>query len=1673
MENTINNKQDLKRSSSPTINDSLKRPHHAVSENKQFSPTCDLTHVSGLEKYEKFRKSLKLLFEQHLDKLSSPEAVVELLQAQGATLSVEHKIPVIENFFSQEEKPGKPGLYSVMKSFGKEATSFFDIEFWLAMFFWLGVARISYASTGKTDSSMYVNLTRLSYIVLTLLIISVTLHEVVYFGQENTLLEGFSDLFTGLKTEWSDLDAQNLDDLEMVMLPQGAGEQIKYATFGIIAILSFFSGLKIKNEATEIIIGCLKFNTHQTDNLSFVLKQASLKVSEFFGMLGQETLSKYFYVDIIDDRRVTKWLKEAKFFLAATSTGDVDNSAFYSEVYGELLNEGRKILNLVHKTSYDFRVTSEYMRKLNDCDDRIQTLKRSLNGTRVEPVGVLISGDPATFKTVLRDRLAYYVGSVTIPEPWLEDFENDPKEFEFALPKDRFFDKYNYKKWSVTIDDIFQARDTPGDPESEANKVISIINSSEMMLTMAKVEDKNGYYFRSPFVYATTNMKNFANLSSVESPGAVLRRFNVHLYVSVANKYKKNGKTNFKSMPKLDVDDLIDNGVTDSCTFVPDDFWDIKVTIRNGDNEEERFNQSIAQVVELIVTSHQSRIRNYYSNRFVEKNLRLSTATALRARFNTKNYSHLQFKTLNPIAQAQGGDDDSEYFDSHPNIFPQLTMLLDNFSFDERMSLGHEYLNQICKIRGSLLVHGEFDSYILVYESCTDKQKEKLMHYFLDKNYVGFMKHLVEIMEHRDNHACDPLTGTSLEIKNQGVSGLDKIKRFGKIIRDILDRYKLPILLFGLVSSSLIYWFFKASKDVSKSMVSQSLDLTRDRNKVGKPTIVKLGDRATTLTMRAQAPQLDSSLLMNNKLPDIDIEVLGKNVNQNDVLKRVINKYFFIVYVVKEVEGKPVYIRYGHSWNIKGQVFAVPLHFLYKWHNTYASKEYTGMKLMFTTSCKSTTYYCSLEDVFASFRVSEDSASNDCCLFTIPSSHLNSVGLFKYLISVEDYKVLQRSSAMSTGMFSSFHMQDKSLAVRFDYMQSISANHQVVTADWEEGKPYYELENVWRYAGSYSLGACGSMLFLNNVTQFNSRFILGMHVAGGDGYGASSIILKEWVELLLEESFPKSKIFDDEIIPSFLIDRPAEAQGSMEPTHDIAPTHTVSSASRSSIVKSRIFGQLPDPFRKVEHFPAKLHKFTTPEGVELDPGLIAIQKYNRLPVFIDVVKLRRAVNSYEVLITKHMYPHEDYRVTLSVKQCLHSYEAINTISSSTSPGFPMSLKNQENIKKLYYDACIAGNEELMNVYFEKIEKLVAERVSLYKDNIRPAIFYKDCLKDEKIPIEKVKIGKTRMFSACEFTMLVMFRMYFGTFMNSYFRANLNVGSAIGVNPYSSDWDDLARRLLRFSNKKTDDCVAAGDYSSFDTSLLPIILNHILGIINRWYGENNPDNQIRSQLWAEIVNSKHIWENQVFDWKMSMPSGNPLTPVINTMYNNIALRLCYGELFNVETFNDNVYVIALGDDNAFSCSPAVREDFNEVSVQRLMPLFGLKYTSELKAWSTFPFRQITQIEFLKRSFRLDKFHNRWTAPLRKESIFASLNWTQRGPMGDQITTDQISSALRELALHGKEDFDQFVTPLLDLKEKHLKYFDPAKPYSTDFDFVYGEVTGTQWYYGISLLPSPET
>jgi hypothetical protein len=394
----------------------------------------------------------------------------------------------------------------------------------------------------------------------------------------------------------------------------------------------------------------------------------------------------------------------------------------------------------------------------------------------------------------------------------------------------------------------------------------------------------------------------------------------------------------------------------------------------------------------------------------------------------------------------------------------------------------------------------------------------------------------------------------------------------------------------------------------------------------------------------------------------------------------------------------------------------------------------------------------------------------------------------------------------------------------------------------------------------------------------------------------------------------------------------------------------------------------------------------------------------------------------------------------------------------------MNLPGEENLKKLYYKAIEANNEKEAAIHYQRIATLVDNVLAAYSKGIRPATFYKGVLKDELRLLEKVNSGSTRYFSAYTFIMLVLFRMYFGGFMSAFIDANVDVGSAIGVNCYSRDWDKIARNLLKFSNKKSDAKIGAGDYSGFDTCHRVQVQDAILDMINRWYGVDNPDNHIRSKLWADITNSKQIYRNEVFEWFNGMPSGNPLTSLINTIYNHVNFRMAYQLAgFHYSTFNDNVFVINMGDDNTFTVSDEVANEFNELKLVQLMEQIGMKYTTEFKDTATVPFRQITEVEFLKRRFRFDSSCNRWVAPMRLEAVFSTLNWTQKGIEGNQITADKVASAISELSLHGRTTFSKLAPPLLALLRQELPNVKPNKDIILNYDVVYSDVLQSDFVF----------
>jgi hypothetical protein len=173
-------------------------------------------------------------------------------------------------------------------------------------------------------------------------------------------------------------------------------------------------------------------------------------------------------------------------------------------------------------------------------------------------------------------------------------------------------------------------------------------------------------------------------------------------------------------------------------------------------------------------------------------------------------------------------------------------------------------------------------------------------------------------------------------------------------------------------------------------------------------------------------------------------------------------------------------------------------------------------------------------------------------------------------------------------------------------------------------------------------------------------------------------------------------------------------------------------------------------------------------------------------------------------------------------------------------------------------------------------------------------------------------------------------------------------------------------------------------------------------------------------------------------------------------------MAYGEIgLPIDLFNNTVVVFALGDDNIFSVHELLREKFNEITLAEVMPTLGMVYTTELKGKAIYPFRPLTEVEFLKRSFRRDKSLNRWVAPLRLESIFGTLNWTKSGIIGNQITVDELSSAFTELTLHGKGVFQHYSRKLFDLKGEFLNSYVPSKELSLEFERVYTEALNLQF------------
>ncbi|QNI22011.1 polyprotein [Langfang leafhopper iflavirus] len=593
----------------------------------------------------------------------------------------------------------------------------------------------------------------------------------------------------------------------------------------------------------------------------------------------------------------------------------------------------------------------------------------------------------------------------------------------------------------------------------------------------------------------------------------------------------------------------------------------------------------------------------------------------------------------------------------------------------------------------------------------------------------------------------------------------------------------------------------------------------------------------------------------------------------------------------------------------------------------------------------------------------------------------------------------------------------------------ITVRSSPLIIDGLEGAERVEIAGLYQYQAQ-SPGMCGSLLL---GPLLNSP-IIGMHIAGNKDSGVG------YAEPLFKETFQSlfSGLVTNVVEPVFFPHETAkiDLQSTIFPVGCIGKQLAHHSPSESAIHHSLIHGYVAP---KSE--PAPLSERDPRLPPNSSPLIKGCEKHGILTKNFPSDVLIRTQERLRNHLFAHCKPHRAIRpLKLTDEQAICGDTQLvycDPLRWNSSEGFPFFKFRPPGVsdKKWLFKL----KETPQGLKFEGYSDLLGNIIE-YKRKERecgvqqPTIFV-DCLKDARIPKEKVSTpGKTRIFSMSPVDYTIDFRKYFYDFISTYqSKRNQNYNS-IGINVFSTEWDVLARSLLRHPN------ICTGDYSNFGPGLNLEVARLCLDVILEWYTEFDAmetleDKRTRACLASELVGSLHLCHDLVYRVVAGIPSGSPITAVLNSLINTFYLFAAWDmlsetwplELQNFENFNKNIVLSTYGDDFIFSVSHLYKDYYNSNILSKLFATFDIKLTDAFKGAEVTPYSSLEESSFLKGSFV--NFHGRWWYGLDKDQIYDMVNYINTKFQIEEFTKVNADAALVYAHGFGESFFDRVKTKLV--------------------------------------------
>jgi hypothetical protein len=1310
--------------------------------------------------------------------------------------------------------------------------------------------------------------------------------------------------------------------------------------------------------------------------------------------------------------RTQKQLELARQMRSDHST--IESWSTHAELLESIMKDVNEWRNKIAKDRSMYLYSRIIEKLYSDCAMWAASLREGVpcgTGLRMEPATLLFTGKPGIGKTVLLNKIfemlmptVYGVNPDSEAcEVLLNDYSKNKNRYVYTKQAGNKFWSMYANQGMMNMDEILQNNAGENIPleDHEVLEFIRIVNENPCPLNMNLNEDKGKVHFTSRVVVGTTNVTNLDPfIKGINCKGAYVRRWNLFAHCRLLPEYTLEDGT----IDKVKLRRAITTNPMLEYTF-PHLTFDIKKSVVSDENlvykGKEMCGVPFMTVFELFLEIYKDKLDSYSLLSMDTKKFE-NGHPALRA------LKSFRCREITP--QAFCGEC-HEVFRSGGRINAIIDKGLSRLSRD--------------------------------IDLATKAVLKQELQIIFDSNLMMSLKHGSQTMFSAMTVDCK-CTGFYNACNDGDVAGMREAMRLLGIEAGAENFANVGFgAMFGsFVGNEIKSWLVQHQTNIQRAIIAI----------IGIYAVAKI----TSKVMKHFFGQDEKKTQVKGA-----IECQLRDLQAQEVGDRVVNRNVFAI----DLEGSngETY-ELGHLLFLVGTIALMPAHFLVK-INEYARDD-PKSKIVLRRLGDMTNHqkvYVPLGDFMEQWDGITRVYGQDTDLVSVQFPK------FKCM-SMPSLRQYLADDIQKGGTGIAYRVNKDGMSIS-SHSCNWRIEHEIEPYFDPVSKDNYTTVNTILYECHGKSGDCGMPLFQQNP-KARCQKLLGVHVAGRRGLpvsyavqlttGIYDLIVKHYVDMgsqpIVSQAYEKP---EDLLNPDFSFDDlPAVPESLRIPGKvNLGYVEPPALASRSAIVRSPIYGAIEEYQAKTR--PARLKPFFK-DGCLIDPAMIATAKYHMTlkPFETGLLKMCADLYSNEIMNDKISVAPAAGKNILNYEDAVAGIPGIRGIKGiprKTSAGYPYVKMYSGPLRGKQVFFGTEGDYEFGSAEETKLRQRVECIIANARQNKRLCNVFMDFHKDERRPKEKVVAGSTRKISAAPVDWSIAVRMFYGSFCEWYQTNRIHNGSAVGVNPFGSEWS-LIVDYLRPDNK-----IIAGDFSNYDGRLPYEVMVYFLDFVNAWYGDSKENQIARDVLFQDVCNSRHVLNGVIYEWVGSNASGNPLTTILNTWCNNVLLRYATVMILrskvpglNVRQFlgsiKEHVRFMCYGDDNLISVfrkSPYFEYLTQDAYTQAFAEM-GLTYTDEEKGTDAISQdRSITDVSFLKRgfkkNFRVAEHRDRYAAPLSINTILESIQWTKSNDTSLEHWRDNVQNMILELSLHEKKVFDEWVTKIVQACREKENF----TPYPSDY------------------------